>query len=940
MIATIQEPKFLSKSAMDDGSVPNSKSMDVIKSPPEIPHVEFNQLPLSLLLRNLTVYTVKEIDQFMRTNVYTSQDPAIKKLEFLKMIIFLRNQFLRIYVLVKWCKTIKKNNFSTMINLLNWFRGTNICVNNCLLSLKDMQNSMAGAKLPNPDLITAVEVLILGRSNLPTHDHILSGENHDNLKIPERLILKRLKDLNILLSMKISIMDIPTEFSNYKIKDGRIIITVESEFEIHLSTIDQRSPLFFVDCKLLFNDNLPLNISKMEKVINEILFKSIRPLDAVYQFIHRYVLTLQIYMIHIELVDLEVNGKYSGGNLVHHYDSKKNMIFLKYWLQSKIGSTCKASIGVDKETKSLILKWHKPGLKDDISTKYRNILGNLESILDEITFNHSQLIRSELLETGVFQEDEDNSDSLLFQVPTTCVSTAPIQLKINHVSGVLYFKNPTSFLLSYIRKINQSSSSDELIYILEKLRLEKIVHILKNMFEKTAWICNEVVKLDTPILYKLHKDQKRIQTCDLFIRLNEWPSSWFLILSVVSSHSVCIVEKRIGKIVSIKGSWELKYLDENNITSSKLESMTYQKIIYLKNTILSKIINHVLIDSLNEMNIGKKSCSREVLHSLPDYLGDSSNEDISVIVLELQSFLEESKTLNTILESSMLMKIDYRLHEIKVFGKFKKDTQMIKCKCDELLIHFIPDDSLTFYMIEKFDKFDNTTKYLKKFKQKLMQLVVLTDVIDTLHNNFLSEYFQIVKLKPNEISFKYLKDSNDSQDCTIEIFNNEEEIKNLHIKLSESNPQHIIQPFLDQTVHHHDFIFKYLQFTLNLFSAITKILQSTSEFTNIALHLHNLSTYHLVYFNHSLGGGIALSIELKNSPHDDTRFFVHFSPNEHISTTKPMYPLAHKVSNTWFLLNHDSPKNLPGVIRLGTGVACSAESIEALLEDIHSILTQ
>ena len=56
--------------------------------PPPIPHVEMNQLPLSLLLRNLTVFTAKEISQFFKLNVHTGgKTPFEKKLELLNICL-------------------------------------------------------------------------------------------------------------------------------------------------------------------------------------------------------------------------------------------------------------------------------------------------------------------------------------------------------------------------------------------------------------------------------------------------------------------------------------------------------------------------------------------------------------------------------------------------------------------------------------------------------------------------------------------------------------------------------------------------------------------------------------------------------------------------------------------------------------------------------------
>lgn len=940
-----------------------------LPTPPPIPHVEINQVSLAMLIRNLTVFTVKEISQFMKTNVHVNpqETSSLKKFRFLQMIIFVRNQFLKLYVLVKWCRTIKNNNFHTMIDLLNWFRISNATVNNCIWALKSNVTAMANAKLPNADLVTALEVLSLGRTNLPTHNFTVGSDGDAEtvpggmVKIPSKLILRRLKDLNTAVCLKLALIELPTQLQNYTIKNGRVYITVADEFEIQLATVDCHSPLFFVDLKFLFTDrSLALNKLRIEKVINEILFKSSKPLVSLYNFLHKYVLTLQLYMAHSELSDLESGGKFSGGNLVHRYDSKRSIISVKYWLHSKMGEKAKIIIGVEKSTESLVLKWDNPvAAESRMPVVYHNIVKNLESILDEIMFNHSYLIRADLLAKGVFQEDEESPDILLFQVPATCLSVAPIQLKIDPVSGVFYFRNPTALLLRYVSQINRAENAEQLTKVLQKLKLEKITHILRNMFEKTGWTCSRVVKLDRPIESQTtHTDSNdSLLQDDLFICLPNWLANWYLILTVISSNTSCVVEKRIGKVISKKGKWQLTYLGKSSVTTSKLETITYQKVLHLQKTIFHRIVNHMIIDSLNQLKIRNKICGSELVSSsLPSYITDDSNTGDgelcnSIITLELESFLEGSKALNSILESSMFMKIDYSRSEIKLFGKFKRDTTMIKCECDELLIHFVPQDSLAFYLCEGFTNLNLIVQYLTKFRQKLMQLVVLTDVVERLHKNFASEDFKIVALKPNEISFKYLKNGDDTQDCTISITTNDQTVENLTVQLSPSNPQHIIQPFIDKGHLDYHFIFNYLQFTSSLFNVLGNILAENQNcigsYTTVDLGLHNLCECQLLYHNPEMGTKITVIIELKNVSHNGrnkSQFFVHFSEDEHISTKSPAYPLVHQVRNQIFMLDSkDSSsakiaRKYPNAVKLVDGISCDSADVEPILLEIHNIL--
>ena len=994
-----------------------------------------------------------------------------------------------------------------------------------------------------------------------------------NIKIPPVLILRKLQDINLTISIKLSLMDLPVQFNNHYVKNGRVYITVPNEFEIQLSTIDMNSPFFFVDLNLFIymNDtSLPLNKLKMEKLINEILYKNKdrNPFFLLYQFLHKYVLTIKLYLVHLELLALENTGKFSGGDMIHIYDSKKSIVTGRYWVRGKLGNRGKFTIGVDKASEKLILRWDNYFLADRASGPtgnananvnvnaganslgsglasasqlqrpmsdkafnltmsnnpsllnipaassnpligsainnvpggitpsgapgmstpalavtaseragailnenrfkrmpfiYHNILGNLESILDEIMYNHATVIRSELLATGIFREDEESPDVLYFRISTTSLSSAPIYLKIDLISGVFYFKNPTPLLLGYTQKINRTEKMEDLIKIFHRLKLDRITQVLRNMFEKTGWICSKAIKLPNliPTNIQLPSAAGNIPATntsgnsgvfgngdllqqDLFVYLPKWPVNWYLILSIISSNSSCIIEKRIGKIVSIKGQWTVKCLDASSYVSSKLESMTYRKVMSLQKTTIHRIVNHMLIDSLNQLKIRNRICPAEVISTqLPRYLAsdllgitdegdlkerpplhlnkDSKNRSLdedeftSIIALELGSFLEGYPALSNILDSSMFLKIDYLTSEIRLYAKFKRDSMIRQVKCDELLIRFVHGDSLAFYLTEAFEDLAHIVEYITTFRKKLMQLLVVTDVVERLHKNFASEYFRIIALKPNEVSFNYLNHSNDgepqntdhtpniipnnttnfnnnndnnnhnNQDCTINILTSEHTIKNLTVKLSESNPQRIIQPFINNGNYDYHFILNYLRVTSPLFNALRKIIgegqsrggsqtQTQAHNTSVTFGLHNLSEYQLVYYNIELGAKITLLIELKTVSHNNkehVQFYVHFSKDKHITTKSPGYSLVHQVRSQIFApelkyrmegssspgASHsdsnekstvtataatpeaDRKMKFPHSIRLIDGIACPSSDIQAVLFEIHGILS-
>ncbi|KAH3903231.1 uncharacterized protein SCODWIG_02378 [Saccharomycodes ludwigii] len=1140
-----------------NGVANNNKPLSKVPPPP-IPHVNVNQLPVSVLIRNLTIYAVKEMDQFFKLNHHSLN--SNKRTAFLQLIIYLRNQFLRIYVLIKWCKTIKKNNFHLLIDLLNYFRTYNMHVNNCIWALKNgIMASMTNAKIPNPDLKTALEVFTLGRPNLTTYNIIGSVSNINGgveKTIPLDLILKRIKDLNVLLSIRITMMEVPLKFKNYQIKDGRIIIVVPGEYELQISTVTSKSPFYFVNFRLLLlsdeeegegtentnggsgitsgkessllgnhyyynNSNAGKN-SNLEKIANDLLLKEKDDVSSLYRlenFLDKYMISLKLYLLHKNLNKL-AKTKYAK-NMIHKYDQKRSLITLKYWVNSRIAlpSDTSITIGISKDTGNLILKWNinKNLPFADVPTVYaENILTTLPDIIDEIIFNHIQIIKHNLMsiDTGLFSnsggEDAasnntemdntnamllldinksgnapghniDNTDdkevTLTFYIPVTCTTNMPVKLKINPTTGLLYFKNPnSSLLLAYIDKLNRSiMTPHQLIKMLHGLKLDKIVQTLSDMFNRSNWVVfnSEEIKLPAEKLHPHHQNidsdnkDSDVLIKDLFIRLNTWPVNWYLIMSVISLSTSCYVEKKICKIVSKGGTWHLNYISDDG-GPMKLEHISYQRIEYLSTNILAKIINHIIIDSLNELGIEKIIIPASMYGILPNYVSQiSKNGRSSVLAIGLQTLLaaplplalsasskdrkaeqlETTKEYNTkisgTLDDSIFLIIDHsNNHTLSLFGKFRTffDTHLLRrCDCSDLMIKFIDNQcfimSTEYSKQEKGDNVDykdstdelggdggntnvtvkssevkgklddfhitlenlsNIKDQLLRFRQKLKHLVVLSDVINRLTNSFQSSHFQIVTLKPNQISFNYLpreeitgatgdkelkpfshtsgSNCNAFSDCTLVISNNDNDNtdKNLEFNLDPLNPQAVLLPLLREGHYEHDFIFKYFQFTSKIFVLLEAYLKKSVK-NKICLYfkLHNLSHFELVYVypqqsgainNTESSGKIVLDIEIKKivkRKQQLLQYYIHFGNDERLtskftnkgnSANDFVVGVTQRVTETCFLIksklansNDGDVCKFPGtnsVVKLENGVCCDEKDVGIVLSEIHKILVQ
>ena len=91
----------------DQSSMPNGKQQHEVtelSSPPEIPHITANMIPLSNIIKYYTQEAYKQLTtaiENLSMNVNEESDIKRKKY-FLNVIINLRQDFIKVYTLIKW----------------------------------------------------------------------------------------------------------------------------------------------------------------------------------------------------------------------------------------------------------------------------------------------------------------------------------------------------------------------------------------------------------------------------------------------------------------------------------------------------------------------------------------------------------------------------------------------------------------------------------------------------------------------------------------------------------------------------------------------------------------------------------------------------------------------------------------------------------------------
>lgn len=524
--------------------MPTREDMDVQtkhSEPPELQHITTNIVPLSSILDKFAQFAYAELSHVLK--MQPNDDDKKKKL--LDLLVYLRTQFTRLYVLTNWSHA-SAHDFNKFIDLLAWLREQSSHFGNLIWSTKSLNQSLLSAKLPNPDLITAMEVLSNGRPTLPTHNFI-------ETRISPQKVLQTLRDLNVVLSMKYALVDdLPEEFTDYDIKDGRIYVYTK-DYQFQISALDESTPFFMIDFELSFG--------KFEKAKN--LIRVCNEALRSFQFVNlkriltNYTMAMKLYLIHQKLNELKT--------VKHTYSPEKFQITVHYWMNSFVFKYSRLEIGLNKNNE-IIYRWFKQG---QLAQTFEQV-DHIDMFLRDIYHKHSTSILSQI-------EDLMVNKSLL---------------QINELTGIFYFKNPTPALNMALKKLNVDDFKN-INENLQAIRTDLKFTEISSVLSVTGWIPNDLIKLPQVELSKLYNGvRQEPHRLVRFYTRKEWAQNWFLIFVIDTK-----IRTFIGNIRSVLGQWTL-----NAPSEVCINSFDYKSSKDVINQVSKKIMTHLISQELTGTN--------------------------------------------------------------------------------------------------------------------------------------------------------------------------------------------------------------------------------------------------------------------------------------------------------------------------------------------------
>ncbi|KAK5018134.1 mediator complex subunit, partial [Cryomyces antarcticus] len=180
-----------SQDAHDTATPPSAMELH-LQLPPELQQWTDNYLPFGKLLERVSQECVNDlhdaIDELADMQVPQTNAPPTnginslvptngvggssdindrKKLRLMNFAQNHRDRFIKMLVLSDWSRNV--DQVSKLIDLHVWFTSQRAAHDNAAFAMANMKRNMIGAKLPNPDLSTALEALSTGKAPRMPH---------------------------------------------------------------------------------------------------------------------------------------------------------------------------------------------------------------------------------------------------------------------------------------------------------------------------------------------------------------------------------------------------------------------------------------------------------------------------------------------------------------------------------------------------------------------------------------------------------------------------------------------------------------------------------------------------------------------------------------------------------------------------------------------------
>lgn len=487
----------------------------------------------------------------------TSAENLSKKASLLHFVQDMHTKWVKALVITEWSR--KAELVSKLIDLKAHLNQQMRKYDEALDYIVDVKRNLTFARLPNPDLKTALQVLSTGEVPwMPEFNYIepppLSPEEQ----------LRWINDLNTLLSIRLNLEEhdkVPAQFREYSIDSGRVTFKVKGEFEVDLTIADEdfEKQFWFIDFRFLFSP-APAELSEpsrayLEAKVNEILGTD--GLLGCYRFLHEFVLTHKINELRRQAVELSRDRWMEAVKV----ERLNRAVALQYWSNRYPSNGPKSwvIIGVDsgstagpsqdqKATSRLGLRWFRENKEvKDVQIQIDDGELSAEGLLKRVIARHVKhiltTIHDRLQSKARFIKreaamslhiDENEPMQSVLEVQLTFVEK--ISVRIDPITG-FFAMSPHSRMVfegEYRLNYRAKDPAEEGMNSIESIRCVSAMEELNRRGRSMGWTgTRQPGKIDVKsIVTPAGVGNSREPFQSLWFKREGWDPHWYLMISL------------------------------------------------------------------------------------------------------------------------------------------------------------------------------------------------------------------------------------------------------------------------------------------------------------------------------------------------------------------------------------------------------------------------
>ncbi|KAM0278371.1 hypothetical protein ACHAQH_005191 [Verticillium albo-atrum] len=541
--------------------------------PDEIQHITQGFIPLSTIILRLAQATHDDLEKAIMDAARIKYSPPAlngnatgggeipddsseankaRKLTLLKFVQEAHTKWVKALVITDWSR--KASTVSKLIDLKAHLDKKRSLFDFTLTELIELKRSLGQARLPRPDLKTALQILTTGEAPwIPEPGYIPPP-----LLTPEEQ-LKWIEELNTLLSLRLNLDDydkIPHHFKNYTIDSGRVTFKVKGEFEVDLTIADEdfEKQFWFIDFRFDFTPSSEklsdALVVYLEGQINDVLSRD--GLEGCYRFLHEFILTHKINELKRQAIDLVRNSW--TGNLkveplnralaIQYWTSRYGPQAPKSWVMVAVQSGRQKNGQPDpKHPSHLVARWYRDNkeIKDvelhldiqDLSAETllkSAIAKHVEHILSSI---HDKLAAApRFVQRQAFMRlDISRSEPLDSSLEMQLGCNQKVKLLIEPITGFAAVQPHTRCGLQGESRINHGGKdpAEDGVACLENIRWGYVVDEFNRRGRSSGWVMTKV-PVGNEEVKRLIKTREPFQP--VFFQRRGLGQDWFVMMSL------------------------------------------------------------------------------------------------------------------------------------------------------------------------------------------------------------------------------------------------------------------------------------------------------------------------------------------------------------------------------------------------------------------------